>query len=362
VLLAASSSPSSAIGAFVENNKALVAVPLLVGILFVVWAFFRNTWRELDEDAHRHRAELLSKGKIDHRPLVALAMCALILAMQDQYGGRPYFDMFLKPALSSFSERHHWFAVQGYEELWSFAWWAGTRIGGYLFPFVVWKFAFPSDSLRDLGLRARGFWDHAWIYGLFLVVVLPAMLIVSRQPDFGAYYPFYKQAQRSWFDYLAWEAMYFCQFFALEMFFRGFWLGALRRSFGSGAIFAMAVPYCMIHFGKPYLEVCGAIVAGIALGSLSMKTKSIFQGFMVHVTVAALMDWLALRHRRATPLHWWPQGGPAPTGMEYLLEEQRREMLAQTIERVAAVLFAGLVAIGIVFILQSRRRRLLDQM
>ena len=62
--------------------------------------------------------------------------------------------------------------------------------------------------------------------------------------------------------------MYFAQFFALEMFFRGFWLGVLRKSFGSGAIFAMAVPYCMIHYGKPYLEAIGAIVAGIALGSL----------------------------------------------------------------------------------------------
>ena len=98
----------------------------------------------------------------------------------------------------------------------------------------------------------------------------------------------------------------FVQFFALEMFFRGFWLGALRRSFGSGAIFAMAVPYCMIHYGKPYLEASGAIIAGIALGSLSMKTKSIYQGFLVHITVAGLMDWLALSHRNALPKVLWP--------------------------------------------------------
>jgi len=90
------------------------------------------------------------------------------------------------------------------------------------------------------------------------------------------------------------------------MFFCGFWLGALRKSFGSGAIFAMAVPYCMIHYGKPYLEACGAVVAGIALGSLSMKTKSIYQGFLVHITVAGLMDWLALAHRDALPKVFWP--------------------------------------------------------
>src|SRR5262249_60744151 len=116
---------------------------------------------------------------------------------------------------------------------------------------------------------------RAWFYGLFRGIVLPVMLIVSRQPDFGTYYPFYKSSSRSWYDFLSWEAMYFVQFFALEMFFRGFWLGALRRSFGSGAIFAMAVPYCMIHYGKPFLEANGAIVAGIALGSIRMRTKPI---------------------------------------------------------------------------------------
>ncbi|MCL2448711.1 MAG: CPBP family intramembrane metalloprotease, partial [Polyangiaceae bacterium] len=151
-----------------------------------------------------------------------------------------------------------------------------------------------------------GFLSHAWIYGLFLAVVLPVMLLVSREPDFGAYYPFYRECSRSWVDFIAWETMYFAQFFGLEVFFRGFWLASLRRSFGSGAIFAMAVPYCMIHYGKPFLEANGAIVAGIALGSLSMKTRSIYQGFLVHITVAGLMDWLALWHRHALPRVFWP--------------------------------------------------------
>ena len=66
------------------------------------------------------------------------------------------------------------------------------------------------------------------MYGLFLGIVLPLLLIVSRQPDFRAYYPFYGKCSRSWYDFLLWEAMYYAQFLGLEMFFRGFWLGALR--------------------------------------------------------------------------------------------------------------------------------------
>jgi hypothetical protein len=41
-----------------------------------------------------------------------------------------------------------------------------------------------------------------------------------------------------------------------------------------------------------------------------MKTKSIYAGFLVHITVAILMDFLALEHRHALPTHLWPDGGP----------------------------------------------------
>jgi membrane protease YdiL (CAAX protease family) len=344
------------LAAFVEDYKALLPIPALVGILFLVWLFFRDTWRELDEEAIRLRSEVHAKGRMDHRPFIALVLCGLILTMQEYYGGRQYFETTITPLLSRLDERHAGVQFGKYEDLYGFGWWAFARIFGYVLPVLLWKIFFPKDSILDLGLRTRGFFDHAWIYGLFLSCVLPAMLVVSTAPDFGTYYPFYKLASRSWFDFLTWEAMYFAQFFALELFFRGFWLGSLRRSFGSGAIFAMAVPYCMIHYGKPYLEACGAIVAGIALGSLSMKTKSIYQGFMVHITVAALMDWLALRHRKATPLHLW--AADTEKTINWALEEEQRELLARTVERTAACIFAVLFVLLVVLVIRSRRRRL----
>ena len=92
------------------------------------------------------------------------------------------------------------------------------------------------------------------------------------------------------------------------MFFRGWMVSALRTTLGAGAIFVMAVPYCMIHYGKPYLEAHGAIVAGIVLGSLAMKTRSIYSGFLVHITVAFGMDFLALWRRDALPVTFWSSG------------------------------------------------------
>jgi hypothetical protein len=68
----------------------------------------------------------------------------------------------------------------------------------------------------------------------------------------------------------------------------------------------MVVPYCMIHYGKPYLEADAAIVAGTVLGSLSMKTRSIWAGFLVHGTVGLLMDILALDHKHQLPVRLSP--------------------------------------------------------
>jgi membrane protease YdiL (CAAX protease family) len=297
--------------------KALFPVAAYLFLAPFLWFFFGRTWRELDLAAHEHQKKTLAAGTFNYRPAVLFVITALVLTLQEYYGGRDFYEEHLKPTLRAievdqiihpggFGLR---IDTHKYNELYSYGWWAFNRVFGYtVIPLVAWKLIFRKDSILDMGLRVRGFLSHAWIYGLCLAVVLPAVFVVSRAPDFANYYPFYKHASRSWFDLACWEAMYFAQFFALEMFFRGFWLGALRRSFGSGAIFAMAVPYCMIHFGKPFLEANGAIVAGIALGSLSMKTKSIYQGFCVHITVAALMDWLALSHRHALPSVFWPPG------------------------------------------------------
>jgi membrane protease YdiL (CAAX protease family) len=176
---------------------------------------------------------------------------------------------------------------------------------GYLaIPIVALKLT--GQSVREHGLETRGFSQHAWIYGLFYCIVLVLVVIVSFFGDFSEYYPFYKLADRSWADFIAWEILYAAQFLSLEFFFRGFWLKAMKGAMGSYAIFAMTVPYCMIHFGKPWMEALAAIIAGIVLGTLAMKTRSIWSGFLIHVSVAISMDVAALLQTSELPDVWWP--------------------------------------------------------
>ncbi len=289
--------------------KALLPIPILLLIAPALWWFFRDTWKRLDVEAAHYRMKLVEEGRADYRPLACLSIAAVMLTMQYYYGGEEFYAAQIRPWLTSLEPAHAWIKLAKYNEYYSYVWWVFARVAGYvLVPFPLWKILFPKDSLLDMGFRTKGFLGHLWIYGVGLAVVVPVMLIVSHQPDFGGYYPFYKNSSRSWFDLIIWEGIYFLQFLSLEMFFRGWIVGALRKTMGSGAIFAMAVPYCMIHYGKPYLEANGAIVAGIFLGSLAMRTKSIYAGFLVHITVALSMDFLALWHRHALPTHFWAPG------------------------------------------------------
>lgn len=290
--------------------KALLPLPILCLIAPLIWRFFRDTWRDLDRDAAEYRAALAHEGKTDLRPAACLLITAVVLTLQEYYGGRQIYDQMIRPLLADL-ERGGWSFVKlaKYDELYGYGWWVSSRVIGYvIIPLPLWKLLFRDDKLLDMGFRVKGFFSHLWIYAACLAFVVPAMLMVASQPDFGGYYPFYKQSSRSWFDLLAWESIYFVQFLALEAFFRGWMVGALRKSMGAGAIFVMAVPYCMIHYGKPYLEAHGAIVAGVVLGSLAMRTRSIYSGFLVHITVALLMDLLALWKRGGLPTTLWAPG------------------------------------------------------
>ncbi|MFP6686264.1 MAG: CPBP family intramembrane glutamic endopeptidase [Polyangiaceae bacterium] len=281
----------------------------------VLWIFFRETWRRLDDEATEYRRVRRLTGGFDARPVVVFALAAVVLTAQEYYGGSRFFHGYIRPLLKEIVAAQgtapggfgQYVDLKTYGALYSYGWWAFTRVVGYtVVPIGIYRLFFRRDKVLDMGLRTKGFFSHLWIYGLCLLVVVPAVVLVAQSPEFSTYYPFYKNCSRSWADLIVWEMLYLVQFFALEVFFRGFMLSPLRRSLGSGAIFAMCVPYVMIHYGKPYLEAGGALIAGVALGSLAMRTRSVYAGFMVHATVALLMDGLAITAGGGFPTRMWP--------------------------------------------------------
>lgn len=152
-------------------------------------------------------------------------------------------------------------------------------------------------SGRECGWTVRGLADHWVSYLILFIPVSVAVVIVSGRADFLANYPFLHHPA-NWQELLIWELCYIAQFIALEFFFRGFMVLGLRKHVGDiAAVLIMLLPYVMIHFGKPLLETCGALIAGAVLGLLALRTGSMAGGACLHAMVAVQMDLFALSRK-----------------------------------------------------------------
>lgn len=177
----------------------------------------------------------------------------------------------------------------------SMLYWAGVIIFFYLLiPVWIVKFIFRM-KLSDFGFRFSGILNDYPVYLLMVTFMIPLVYFASATKSFQARYPLYQPQGGSLFPtFLWWELTYFIQFIAVEFFFRGFILHGIKNRFGIYSIFVMVLPYCFVHFGKPFGETISAIFAGIILGTLSLKSRSIIWGVAIHYSVAITMDLFAL--------------------------------------------------------------------
>jgi membrane protease YdiL (CAAX protease family) len=244
--------------------------------------FSIDQWRAIDAETVRAQ-DGSDAGQTSLQVLMVLITVAGMLTLQEYLGGHDTYERLFPRTAST------------YWELRGYAWWAGWRVLGYVIIPMLVLAAMPGQRILDYHISLRGVVRHLWIYAALFGAVLPMVLLASTTPAFRETYPFYRLANRSYADLVMWEALYAAQFLSLEFFFRGFLLQGLRRALGANAIFVMLVPYCMIHYGKPFPETLGAIGAGLILGTLAMRTRSIWGGVLIHVGVATTMDILALR-------------------------------------------------------------------
>lgn len=158
--------------------------------------------------------------------------------------------------------------------------WATARVTGYIIvPMIIIRTVLK-DRVRNYGTDFRGLFKHAPIYGVMFIGIVPFVIGASYFPAFQAKYPYYKLAsgESLWPYFIGWEILYALQFVGVEFFYRGFMLHGLKRRLGYASVFVMMVPYMMIHYGKPLGECAGSVIAGFVLGTLSLKSRSIWWG------------------------------------------------------------------------------------
>lgn len=199
----------------------------------------------------------------------------------------------LNAIFSSFMLDHH------NAQLHQLIYWAASIILFYFISPILLIVFILKERLTEYGFAIHFSWDSYRPYLHMLIIMVPIIGYFSGTQSFLAGYPFYsvERTEQLYPNFIIWQFFYFLQFIALEFLFRGFLLHGTKGKFGFYAIFVMMIPYCMIHFGKPLAETIGAIVAGIVLGIMSLKTRSIWPGVMLHYGIAIMMD-LSVLYRK----------------------------------------------------------------
>jgi len=252
----------------------------------------------------------ITKKQWDSRPAIVLMAVAVCLLLLNYLKYNTVFNEALEIVFAQFSDNPsldlYQLKQQTFFPLLSQAWWSFLHVITFvLIPIFIIKIVLK-ESLTHYGLGLGNLKRDIKWYLLLVTPILFFVVLVSFREDFTSHYPFYKLAYRSWVDLIAWEFLYLLQFFCVEFFFRGFIIQTLRPSMGVNAIFIMIVPYLMLHFTKPWLEATGAILFGLFLGVLAFRSRSIWGGVMVHISIALSMDIAALIQTKGLPQQWLP--------------------------------------------------------
>lgn len=233
----------------------------------------------------------LTLAEDDREPAIVL-LTATVLLVMFFYWGRPGF--YYEAGIVSWVRSNASGLVAGDLTVGAYLWWGATSlVFRVLAPLAVIVWLLRADP-GDYGFRIRGTLRHVPAYGAMYLVMLPILVVISGTESFLAYYPFYDNAANGGVTFWLYELGYGIQFVGVEAFFRGFLTFGLYRRFGVLSVVVMTIPYTMIHFAKPMPEAFAAIVAGLVLGVMALRSRSFVPGIALHIAVAITMDLLVL--------------------------------------------------------------------
>lgn len=178
-----------------------------------------------------------------------------------------------------------------------------AQLHGYLYHHVAVLVCFllPLLLLKPLGIADYGVrlfapgdwrWGLKWTLITCVVLILPTW-ISSHDPQFQAEYPLAPLAMESSSLFLLFAFSYLLYYIGWEAFFRGF-IGFGMLGLGYRPFLAMMVQValsCIIHIGKPQMELIGAIPGGIIMGLLAYRSGSLLWPLLFHFYLGLLNTW-----------------------------------------------------------------------
>lgn len=177
-------------------------------------------------------------------------------------------------------------------------WFLGDFFTLFILSTLIIKIGFK-EKLSDYGLKFGNYKIGFSFTLIFLFVMIVIIWFVSASTNFASIYPYLSSAKTDWKILFFFEAGMFLYMFAWEFIWRGFTLFGLEKKFGWYAVFIQMIPFVILHNGKPFLETFGAILGGIGLGIIALRTRSVYYCIIIHLGVIYSIDILSVLRYRA---------------------------------------------------------------
>ncbi|HEX2867868.1 MAG TPA: CPBP family intramembrane glutamic endopeptidase [Ignavibacteriales bacterium] len=167
----------------------------------------------------------------------------------------------------------------------------------FILPLLIIRFFFR-EKISFYGLKWGDYSFGVTITAFALIVMLIIVWFISALPSFSQSYPTLFSARDNWRVFFLFEGALILYMLAWEFIWRGYMLFALEEKFSYYTVLVQMLPFVILHNGKPVLETFGAILGGVILGILALRTRSVFYGIIIHFAALFSMDLISiLRYR-----------------------------------------------------------------
>jgi len=228
----------------------------------------------------KHLVKIIQK--MDRKVLVIFLAIAVLQTFSWYFTSRRFFRINIFPA---YQDSPDIFLIE------YLYWFIGDFFTYFILSIVVIKFILK-EKLTDYGLTFGDYKTGIRFTLIFLVVMLPLVWFASSSSDFVAKYPHLLSARSNWSEFLIYESGMLIYMFSWEFIWRGFMLFGLKEKFGYYAVLMQMVPFVILHNGKPAPETFSAIIGGIAVGILALRTNSFIYGVIIHMGIMLSIDFI----------------------------------------------------------------------
>ncbi|MEO8210926.1 MAG: CPBP family glutamic-type intramembrane protease [bacterium] len=168
--------------------------------------------------------------------------------------------------------------------------------GGLMFilPLLSVKLVFK-EKLSDYGFTLGDKKFGLITSGIFLVIMLVVVWIVSGSSSFASMYPLGGvKVKESFIIFFLYELCILVYMLGWEFFWRGYSLFGLKEKFGYYSVFIQMIPFFILHKGKPELELFASIFAGLILGVQALRSRSFIYSWILHWLVMFSIDGISV--------------------------------------------------------------------